>query len=135
MRSLAVVAVVAGVLLTRFAGGVAHAEAEPAPQTPTTTTATPPPQLSAQPPNPLLAPVPPPHPSAQQVQGPQPKPRWVKPVGWVLIAGAIGFAAASIAVISSGPTSDQQRVDIGAGLGAGFIACALGGVIVSFAVH
>ncbi len=132
MRALAVV-VGLGLL---FGSGVVHAQAEPVPQTPATTATTnPPPQLSAPPLNPLLAPAPQQRQPAQALQGPQPKPRWVKPVGWVLIGGAIAFAAASIAVISSGPTSDEQRVDIGAGLGAGFIACALGGVIVQFAVH
>ena len=128
-----VLAVVVG-LVSLLGATVAHAQAEPAPPREAATN-DPPPQLSAPPPNPLLASPPPKRPPPQALPEPQPRPRWVKPVFWVLIGGAIGFAAASIAVVSSGPTSDEQRVDLGAGLGAGFLACALGGVIVQFAVH
>jgi hypothetical protein len=92
--------------------------------------------LGAPAPNPLVFTVPPPAPHpVQAAQGPPPKPRWVKPVTITLIVGAVAFAAASIAVISSGPTSDQSRVDVAAGLGGGFIACGLGGVIVGFVIH
>lgn len=136
LRRRRAVAVVVAVAALWLAGpGVAHAQAEAAPVQ-EKLPGEPPSQLGAPPPNPLVATVPPPAPRpAQPVQGPQPKPRWVKPVTIALIVGAVGFAAASIAVISSGPTSDQSRVDVGAGLGAGFIACALGGVIVGFVVH
>lgn len=143
-----VLAIVVGLVLL-FGASVAHAQAEPAPSpaaTPATpATATPnrpaattidaPPQLSAPPPSPLWATPPRKRPPAQALPEPQAQPRWVKPVFWVLLGGAIGFAAASIAVVSSGSTSDEQRVDLAAGLGAGFIACALGGVIIQFAVH
>lgn len=115
--------------------GVAHAQAEAAPVQ-ERLPGEPPTQMGAPAPNPLVATVPPPAPHpAQPVTGPPPKPRWVKPVTIALIVGAVAFAAASIAVISSGPTSDQSRVDVAAGLGGGFIACGLGGVIVSFVVH
>ena len=126
--------VVVGLVLL-FGARVAQAQTTTPTPNASVTTANPPPQLSAPAPNPLLAASPPKRAPAQALPEPHVTPRWVKPVGWVLIGGAIAFAAASIAVVSSGPTSDEQRVDIGAGLGAGFIACALGGVIVQFAVH
>jgi hypothetical protein len=134
MRFRAVAAVAALALL--LGSAAAHAQAEPAPPPSPPPSSDLPPQLSAPPPNPLVTAPPLPAPrQPQALSGPQPKPRWVKPVTIALIVGAVGFAAASIAVISSGPTSDESRVDVGAGLGGGFIACALGGVIVGFVVH
>jgi hypothetical protein len=78
---------------------------------------------------PLTAPTVPPAPATAQPARPA-RPRWVAPVTIALEVGAVAFAVASIAVLSSGPRSDQGRVNVALGLGAGTIACAAGGVII-----
>src|ERR1700742_4225447 len=113
-RHAAVAVGLAGLL----AGGAVRAQTPPPP-----------------PPHPGVIPLPEPEPKKKQPETPKPRPRWVLPVTIVLTAGAVGFAAASIAVISTGPTSDQGRVDLAGGLGGGFIACAAAGVAIGLAVH
>ena len=127
-RHAAVAVGLAGLL----AGGAVRAQTPPPPPP---NPGDPPPALSAPPPDPLVIPLPEPEPKKKQPETPKPRPRWVLPVTIVLAAGAVGFAAASIAVISTGPTSDQGRVDLAGGLGGGFIACAAAGVAIGLAVH
>ena len=83
--------------------------------------------------DPLVAPTVPP---APLTRAPLPKRHpWVGPVTIALEAAAVGFAVASIAVISSGPTTDAWRVNLAGGLGAGTIACAAVGVVIGFAIR
>lgn len=111
------------------ADGTADAPPGPAPEP---GVIAPPPDATPAP-DPLVAPTVPP---APLTRAPAPKrPPWVGPVIIALEAGAVGFAVASIAVISSGPTTDAWRVSLAGGLGAGTIGCAAIGVIIGFVVH
>jgi hypothetical protein len=109
-------------------------------QSPTVTPAMPPAPETAAPEtappraNPVVPPTVPPAP-VTAAPSPPPPPRWARPLTIALEVGAVGFAVASIAVLSSGPTSDATRVNVAAGLGAGTVACAAAGVIIGFVVH
>jgi hypothetical protein len=112
---------VASLCVTLVASGAARADQPP----PAPITEPPPVPAPA---SPLVAPTVPPAPVSAPPA--RPRRRWVAPVTIALEAGALGFAIASVAVLASGPTTDQWRVNLAGGLGGGTIACAAAGVVI-----
>jgi hypothetical protein len=111
-------------------------QTSPPPRAPAAGTPTvPPPEPSTLPPTPDSPP-----PTTELTQAPplpepplRPKKRpkkWLGPVVIALEVGALGFAIASVAVVSTGGMDDTYRYPLAGGLGAGVIACAGAGLII-----
>lgn len=88
----------------------------------------------AEPPPPSVIEPPPAPPTIPPAFKPRKK-KWTGPTVIALEAGALGFAVASIVVISTGSRDDTYRVPLAAGLGGGFIACAGVGFIIGLVVR